>query len=100
MIVADIKFHNFIYELSENSLIAPLIQVQGINTQRVMGEVLMRDGTPRNIWNQHEAMLDAVIADDGMKAETMACNHITQAADFVIHRLCSAAPTEDVELLV
>lgn len=92
MIAADIKFHYFIYELSENPLIVPTIEAQWANTQRVMGEVLMRDETPRDIWDQHEALLDAVMAGDGVKAEAMARQHITQAADFIIHRLCSDAP--------
>ena len=92
MIAADIKFHDFIYELSENSLIAPSMEVQWTNTRRVMGEVLMRDETPRDIWDQHESMLEAVMAGDGMKAETMARQHITQAADFMIHRMGREAP--------
>ena len=92
MIAADIKFHNFIYELSENPLIAPSIEVQWINTQRVMGEVLMRDEKPRDIWDQHEALLAAVISGDGVKAEVMAHQHVTQAADFMIYRMRSEAP--------
>lgn len=91
MIAADMKFHDFIYELSENPLIAPSMDVQWTNTQRVMGEVLMRDETPRDIWDQHEAMLAAVMAGDGAKAEAMARQHITQAADFMILRLRSEA---------
>ena len=92
MIAADMKFHDFIYELSENPLIAPSMDVQWTNTQRVMGEVLMRDETPRDIWDQHEAMLAAVMARDGAKAETLARQHITQAADFMIHRLRTEDP--------
>ena len=92
MIAADIKFHDFIYELSENPLIAPSMEVQWTNTQRVMGEVLMRDEKPRDIWDQHEAMLNVVMAGDGTKSEAMARLHITQAADFMIHRLSSEAP--------
>lgn len=92
MIAADIKFHDFIYLLSENPLIAPSMEVQWTNTQRVMGEVLMRDETPRDIWNQHEALLEAVMAGDAMTAETMARQHITQAADFMIQRLGSEEP--------
>jgi DNA-binding GntR family transcriptional regulator len=46
MIDADRKFHDFIYELSENPLIAPAMQSQWSYTQRVMGEVLMRDERP------------------------------------------------------
>ena len=87
MIAADIKFHDFIYSLSENPLIAPSMEVQWTNTQRVMGEVLMLDETPRDIWDQHEALLHAVIAGDAAAAETLARQHITQAADFMIERL-------------
>ena len=98
MIAADIKFHDFVYSLSENPMISPSMEVQWTNTQRVMGEVLMRDETPRDIWNQHEALLEAVMAGDAMTAETMARHHITQAADFMIQRLNSEAsvvlPTE------
>ena len=87
MIAADIKFHDFIYSLSENPLIAPSMEVQWTNTQRVMGEVLMEEETPRDIWDQHEALLHAVIAGDAAAAETLARQHITQAADFMIARL-------------
>ena len=92
MIAADIKFHDFIYALSENPLIAPSMEVQWTNTQRVMGEVLMRDETPRDIWNQHEALLNAVMSGDGQAAETLARQHITQAADFMIERLHRGEP--------
>ena len=92
LIAADIKFHHFIYELSENALIAPTIEAQWANTWRVMGEVLMRDEKPRDIWDQHEALLDAVIAGDGPKAEAMARQHITEAADFMIDRMHSEEP--------
>lgn len=90
MIAADIKFHDFIYSLSENPMIAPSMEVQWTNTQRVMGEVLMRDETPRDIWDQHEALLEAVMAGDVLKAETLARQHITQAADFMIKRLANS----------
>ena len=75
-----------------NALIAPMIEVQWTNTRRVMGEVLMRDEKPRDIWDQHEALLAAVISGDGVKAEVMARQHVTQAADFMIYRMRSEAP--------
>ena len=95
MIAADIKFHDFIYAMSDNPLIAPAMQVQWTNTQRVMGEVLMRDETPRDIWDQHEALLKAVMAGDGEAAEALARQHITQAADFMINSLLAAEPSFD-----
>ena len=87
MIAADVKLHDFIYGLSGNPLIAPTMEAQWTYTQRVMGEVLMRDELPRDIWDQHEAMLDAVMAGDGAAAEALARQHITQAAAVMINRL-------------
>ena len=87
MIEADMAFHDFIYALSENPLVAPAMDTHWTNTQRVMGEVLMRDEKPRDIWNQHEALLAAVTAGDGERAGQLARQHIEQAADFMIERL-------------
>lgn len=87
MIEADMAFHEFIYALSENPLVTPAMETHWTNTQRVMGEVLMRDERPRDIWDQHEALLQSVIAGDGAQAERLARQHIEQAADFMIERL-------------
>jgi DNA-binding GntR family transcriptional regulator len=52
-----------------------------------MGEVLVRDETPRDIWDQHEAILGAIAAGNATRAETLARKHITQAAGFMVERL-------------
>lgn len=87
MIEADMAFHDFIYALSENPLVAPAMETHWTNTQRVMGEVLMRDDKPRDIWDEHEALLAAVSAGDARKAEKLARQHIEQAAEFMVERL-------------
>jgi len=87
MITADMDFHDFIYELSANPLVAPAMEAHWTNTQRVMGEVLMRDDKPRDIWDEHEAMLATVAIGDGERAEQLARKHIQHAADFMIKRL-------------
>ena len=87
MIAADMDFHDFIYELSANPLVAPALEAHWTNTQRVMGEVLMRDDKPRDIWDEHEAMLATVALGDGEQAEQLARQHIQSAADFMIKRL-------------
>jgi DNA-binding GntR family transcriptional regulator len=89
MIAADKKFHDLIYALSENSMIGPTMEAQWTDTQRVMGEVLLREKRPRDIWNQHEEMLAAVIEGDGETAEKLARQHILQAANFMVARLQS-----------
>lgn len=87
MISADMAFHHFIYALSENPFIAPAMEAHWTNTQRVMGAVLINEEQPRNVWGQHEAMLEAIAAGDGQKAEELGRQHISQAANFMILRL-------------
>jgi DNA-binding GntR family transcriptional regulator len=52
-----------------------------------MGEVLVKDETPRDIWDQHAAMLEAIAHGEAAKAEKLARGHITQAADFMLARM-------------
>jgi len=92
MIAADLAFHDFIYELSGNPLVKPAMEAQWTHTQRVMGEVLMRDERPRDIWAQHEDMLGLVMAGDAEGAERAAREHVTLAADFMIARLTNEEP--------
>ena len=95
MIAADRRFHDFVCELAGNPLIEPALQTQWTHTQRVMGEVLRRDEKPRDVWDQHEAMLAEVAAGRAATAERLARQHVMQAADFMIERLlhpASAAP--------
>ncbi|NMG45277.1 FCD domain-containing protein [Aromatoleum toluvorans] len=97
MISADMAFHHFIYALSENPFIAPAMEAHWTNTQRVMGEVLTNDEQPRNVWGQHEAMLDAIAAGDAQTAEMLGRQHISQAADFMIERLLESGSAPDEE---
>jgi DNA-binding GntR family transcriptional regulator len=87
MIAADMKFHEFIYGLSGNPLIAPALETHLTYTQRVMGEVLIRDEQPHDIWDQHEAILKAITQGDGERAEALVRAHLTQASGFMVNRL-------------
>ena len=87
LIAADMAFHHFVYSLSENLMVAPAMDAHWTYTQRVMGEVLMRDEKPRDIWDQHEALLQFIITGDGQAAEAHAREHILAAADFIIERI-------------
>ena len=87
MIAADMALHHFIYAQSGNPLVARSMETHWTQTQRVMGEVLMRDDKPRDIWDQHEAMVAAVAAGDAELAEALARQHILGAADFMIQQL-------------
>lgn len=87
LIAADMAFHHFVYSLSENLLVAPAMDAHWTYTQRVMGEVLMRDEKPRDIWDQHEALLQHIINGDSIAAEAAARQHIQGTAEFIISRI-------------
>lgn len=91
LIAADMKFHEFLYDVSGNRLIKETMQPYWAHLRRLMGEVLMRDETPRRIWDQHEAILQAVVRGNGAKAEELARNHITKAASIFIARIVKNA---------
>ena len=91
MVAADRRFHEFLYELSGNPLVAPTMATYWTYTERVMAEVLQRDETTRDIWDQHAAVLDAIAAGDAEGAEALARAHITQAEEFMTARLRTSA---------
>ncbi len=97
MIAADMAFHGFVYSLSENPLIASELEAHWTNTQRVMGEVLLRDTKPRDIWDEHATMLEAIVEGDGAKAEKLARQHISMAAEFMIKCLLESAAEREQE---
>lgn len=87
LINADKAFHQFIYSLSDNDLISPTMDTYWTYTQRVMGEVLMRNEKPRDVWDQHEIMLKAIASGNGDEAEAQARQHIMTTAAFIVERL-------------
>lgn len=87
MIACDMAFHSLIYELSGNPLIPATMETHWTTAQRVMGEVLHSDEEPRDIWQQHEEILQTIASGDADKAEALARMHISRAANYMIERL-------------
>lgn len=80
MIEADMRFHLFLYELSGNTLIAETASLHWQHIRRVMGTYLQRAAAPEAIWDEHEAILAAVTAGDGERAERLARVHADGSA--------------------
>lgn len=87
LIAADMHFHEFLYAISGNRLIKETMQPYWAHLRRLMGEVLVKDETPRKIWDQHEAILQAIIRGNAARAEALARAHITKAAEVFIARI-------------
>jgi len=94
MIATDMDFHFFLYGLSGNPLIAEASEMHWSYLRRVMGEVLLHGETPGDIWDQHERILEAVIAGDAARAERLAREHISHASQTLTGRLLPGEQTE------
>src|ERR1700748_45534 len=78
-IEADMQFHAFINELADNALIGETTAPHWPYLRRVMGEVLREDEQmPQSILSEHAAILDAIIAGDGARAEALSRDHISR----------------------
>ena len=98
-IEADINFHAFINELSENSLIGETTAPHWPYLRRVMGEVLRDDAQmPQTILAEHVAILDAIIAGDGAHAEMLSRDHISRAAKIFVQRLQAQQAASEEEM--
>lgn len=87
MIAADIAFHEFLYRASGNPLIATTMAPHLVYTQRVMGEVLLKDQEPRDIWGQHEAIWQAIRRRDAAQAQNLVQSHLLNACNYMVQRL-------------
>ena len=98
-IEADMNFHAFINELSENSLIGETTAPHWPYLRRVMGEVLRDDAQmPQTILAEHVAILDAIIAGDGARAEMLSRDHISRAAKIFVQRLQAQQAASEEEM--
>ena len=89
------RFHAFINELSDNSLIGETTAPHWPYLRRVMGEVLRDDAQmPQSILGEHVAILDAIIAGDGARAEKLSRDHISRAAKIFVQRLQAQQASE------
>ena len=89
MIAIDMEFHFFLYGLSDNPLIAEISEPHWHYLRRLMGEILLHDEAPRDIWAQHEAIMHAVVAGKAAEAEALAREHIAVAARILLTRMAA-----------
>lgn len=81
MIDADTLFHTFVTEISGNPIIVDIMVPHYANMERIMAEALREDAAmPEIIWNQHVAILEAIIIGDTERAERLAREHVEDAA--------------------
>ena len=87
MIEADMQFHQCVYEASGNPLIAQTAGSHLQHISRAMGVALGRPQMQGRVWDEHEAILEAINAGDAAKAEALARRHCEGAGKILSTQL-------------
>jgi DNA-binding GntR family transcriptional regulator len=87
MIDADMAFHNAIYQGSGNSMIAESAHQHWAHLRRVMGAVHRAYGLRSTIWDEHQAIADAIAQGDAERAVLLTELHIRRARKNVLEHL-------------
>jgi DNA-binding GntR family transcriptional regulator len=80
LIAADVDFHLFIYEASGNPLFEQTAAPHWRHLRRVMGAVLRDRDSYEAVWQEHAAILDALVARNSARAEALVRAHAEDAA--------------------
>jgi len=92
MIDADLAFHDAIYAASGNPLIAQTAQQHWRHLRRVMGAVLREERQREPVWDEHDAIAQAIAAGDAERAAHLTDQHSQHAADNLARRLTEVLP--------
>jgi len=90
MMTADAAFHTAIYAASGNPLIAQTAQTHWHHIRRAMGAVLQLSTMRESIWDEHEAIANAIARGDATRAETLTRQHGEDAGRNLAHLLTEA----------
>lgn len=90
MMTADAAFHTAIYVASGNALIAQTAQTHWHHIRRAMGAVLQVSTMRESIWDEHEAIAQAIAQGNETKAETLIRQHGEDAGRNLAHLLTQA----------
>ena len=75
MISADMAFHAAIYAASGNAMIAQSAQMHWQHIRRAMGAVLQVSKVRDAVWDEHEAIAQAIAQGDEARAERLIRQH-------------------------
>lgn len=76
---ADIDFHMLICTLSGNEIVADTMRLNWQHLRRSMGEVLRFPGMTLQVWKEHKAIFEAMVAADAKGAAHLMHAHIVEA---------------------
>jgi DNA-binding GntR family transcriptional regulator len=92
MIDADVAFHAAIYAASRNPLIEQSAHVHWRHIRRAMGAVLQRSALRVTVWDEHEAIAEAIRRGDADAAARLISGHDQRASDHMRRHLAGTEP--------
>lgn len=93
MVESDVAFHRLLHQLSGNTEIATATTSLWPHIERAMRTVLEHHTVRAEIWREHRAIADAIIAGDAKKAGDLAARHAEAAGASTHQRLINLTAT-------
>jgi DNA-binding GntR family transcriptional regulator len=87
LLKADMAFHGFIYEASQNPLIQEALASHWHQLRRVMSGVIEQDNYRAVLWSEHEAILGAISEGDEERAAQLSRRHVEAACEALCSKL-------------
>lgn len=87
VISADANFHAWIYQVAGNPLLVETMGLYWNHLRRAMGEILKHRSTRAAIWDEHQAIFEALAAQDAGNASRLSLSHVRDAAARVIESI-------------
>ncbi|MFT3954723.1 MAG: GntR family transcriptional regulator [Piscinibacter sp.] len=91
MIDADAAFHTAVYAASGNALIPRSAQLHWAHIRRAMGASLQAAALRESVWDEHEAIAQAIAAGDAERAERLMREHAARASEHITRHLGAAS---------
>jgi DNA-binding GntR family transcriptional regulator len=79
LIDVDLRFHTGLYDAVGNQVLSEVMRGQWTHIRRVMGATLSLTGYRSHVWDEHDAILDAIASHNAALAGTLARNHTSAA---------------------
>lgn len=92
LIELDSRFHIGLYEAAGNRVMVQVMRAQWTHIRRAMAVTLTISGYPRQVWDEHAAIVNAIARRQVRRAGELARAHTTNARAILIRNLAEAMP--------
>jgi DNA-binding GntR family transcriptional regulator len=83
----DLRFHSALYDALGNRILSDVMRGQWINMRRGMAATTAIAGYSKQIWDEHAAILDAIVAQEPERAGALAAAHTIAASRRLIDQV-------------